>query len=973
MKTPILLTRFGRAGLGLLFFFLVTLGPMHAQTFKPFTSLAVLKTDHFDIIFAEKSRPTALRLASFADEVYKEVTALLGIQLSGRIPVTITADTDQFNGYMNPLPYPHIVLFDTPMDIEWTAFQDPLRSLFLHELTHAVSLNSRGGIASFLHRLFGSWVNPTFLTAPLFMVEGVTVSFESLDGSGRASDPLVEQTIRQAVTENRALTPFQASGVYDYPPLRRSYYEYGGLFSSWLQKIYGMDRYSQLWQAMGSGIPLSLFYYNHGFYRLFKDTYGVPLKDAWQQFLASYATTAPEPLKERDILIRDLQIAGLAAADSVVYGIDTKEHVLFAVDLRKETNQAKKQRIRTVPSSAYDLSINQAQNRLLISYYRYAGDLASAVVGEYTTAGKATGREWTGIYKASYFRDGIVGIGSRLHYTDLVYVDGPGRRHVLAQGNDLVLFSKPVPIDDRRIAIILSVKGERRLGIFNVEDSTFSIVKTGLPDDAERWRFVRNLSARGTSLFFSYNDDHSFYRWGKLDLDNPNPERALYFSESKRSGGVLLPVQTTDSLVYRAAESTWDQLVRYPFNELEGASGIYSAYRLEPFDIQEGAEQMGTAVLPSAAQNKPKETAYNPIRYLNPLKFWLPVPLINNVDNSIRIDGMGIITYLMDPTDTNTVLINAGGDLVGKLGYFDISWTSLNLGFPVFSSVSDQMEAIESLSGYTAYRASRVQFSSPLVFNLGDKNFNLHLMPSLSMLLAAFDPGDGSSAYLWTYEKPLWAYGLSLGLSNFYRKPWQLFGNGAGLDLFARSVWKGNSNRLDATLKASKEPLSSWFALRGTIYGAWDERGMSLDGKSVSYGNAPFADVAASEYASQAPANLPWLAGGEAELKLFAIETQSNISHLYVNRLFGTLAYRGVIYEATEKSNLEDAGEALANRLYGYHSIIVKLGTVVSATPITLAPLRYSPFFWAAIKLSNLKDQDASNDFQLGFALSFEW
>jgi len=953
----------------------------------------VLETEHFDIIYPERSRPTALRLAGFADEVYTEVSSHLGIQVTNRIPVTITPDTDQFNGYMNPIPYPHIVLYDTPMDIEWTTFQDPLRSLFLHELTHAVSLNSRGGIATGLHGIFGSWVNPTFLTAPLFMVEGVTVSFESLDGFGRANDPLVQQRIRQAVAENRPLSPFQASGVYDLPPLSKTYYEYGGLFSAWLQRMYGMDRYGELWQAMGNRIPLSIFYYNHGFARIFKDTYGISLKDAWHNFLTTYKTDEVQPLEGADIVLQDLQIGGLIASDSAVYGIDKKEQILFKVDEPTPGQKVTKKRLRSIPASAYELSINKAQDRLLLSYYRNSGGLPMAVVGEYTTSGKATGREWTGLYKASYFRDGLVAIASELHYTNLVYVDISGQRHILARGNDQILFSKPVPIDDSRIALIVSIRGERHLALYHADEGTLSLVHTDLPDDAERWRYIRNLSSRGSTLLFAYNNDHRFYKLGILDMDTPDPDQALFFSETDRLGGVLLPVQTKESILYRSAGNTWDMLVRFPFNRIaakepgneksgnlepsrtlgrQADRGIYTGYRLVA--LEQGIERAeGDPILPSALQKKPKEAPYRPVRYLNPLKFWLPVPLVNNVDNSIHIDGMGIITYLMDPTDTNSILVSFGGDVVGKLGYFDISWTSLNLGFPVFSSLSDQIEWVESNSGNLMYRASRASFASPLTIPLGESSFNLHVMPSLAMLLAAFDPGDGSSAYLWTYEKPLWSYGLNLGISNLYRKPWQLFGNGVGLDMLARATGEAGSVRLDATLRGSLEPLAYWFGLRGTLYAARDEQGLSLDGKNPSFGNAPFADVAATEYASQAPGNLPWVTGGELELKLFSLETQSNISHLYLNRFFGTLAYRWVIYETVAESNLETAGEALGPQMYGYHSCIIKTGTVVSATPITLAPLRYSPFFWAAIKLSNLRDGDPNNDFQLGFALSLEW
>ena len=212
-----------------------------AQTFRPFTELRAIRTERFDIIFPERSRRTAEQLADFADACYERVSALLDIRVRGRIPVTITSDTDLFNGYMNPVPYPHIVLNDAPMDIEWTSFRYPLESVFLHELVHAVSLSSRGPFFDFWYRIFGGWVTPTGLTAPPFMIEGVTVSFESLDGFGRANDPLVRERVAQAAADGAFLTPFQVSGVYDRPLDGNAHYEYGGLFSSYLQERWGME------------------------------------------------------------------------------------------------------------------------------------------------------------------------------------------------------------------------------------------------------------------------------------------------------------------------------------------------------------------------------------------------------------------------------------------------------------------------------------------------------------------------------------------------------------------------------------------------------------------------------------------------------------------------------------------------------------------------------------------------------------
>ncbi|MDR0597594.1 MAG: hypothetical protein LBG14_03715, partial [Treponema sp.] len=77
-----------------------------AQTFKPFTALRVIQTERFDIIFPPESERSARILAAKADGIYDRVSGLLGISLDRRVPVSITPHTEQFNGYMNPVPYP---------------------------------------------------------------------------------------------------------------------------------------------------------------------------------------------------------------------------------------------------------------------------------------------------------------------------------------------------------------------------------------------------------------------------------------------------------------------------------------------------------------------------------------------------------------------------------------------------------------------------------------------------------------------------------------------------------------------------------------------------------------------------------------------------------------------------------------------------------------------------------------------------
>ena len=259
--------------------------------FAPGTKLFVIKTEHFDIIFPERSRPSALRLSTMAESVYAEVSGKIQARLPARVPVVITPDIGIFNGSTNPFPYMHIVLIDSALDLGWTSFKDNFRNLFLHELTHAVSLQIRAPWASFFSGIFGSWVLPGLLNEPEFMVEGVAVSFESDDEmGGRANDPLIKEQVRQDILENRFKSPIEASGIYDEYPYGDIFYYYGGLFNAYIQKTYGMDKYAELWTAMGNLIvPTSLDPYDVSFYKAFHTTYGIPFLKAWADFRNSIA------------------------------------------------------------------------------------------------------------------------------------------------------------------------------------------------------------------------------------------------------------------------------------------------------------------------------------------------------------------------------------------------------------------------------------------------------------------------------------------------------------------------------------------------------------------------------------------------------------------------------------------------------------------------------------------------------------
>ncbi len=933
----------------LAFFAAFCLLPLSAQTFRPFTELRTIKTAKFDIVFSERSRATAEALSLFADRAYERVSSLLGIGVPGRIPVTITPDSDLLNGYTNMMPFPHIVLYDAPMDSEWTAFPDALEGLFLHELTHAVSLSTRGPAAAAFHRLFGGWATPSFLTAPLFMVEGVTVSFESLGGFGRVNDPLVKERIAQAVEDGAFLTPFQASGVYDKPPYGNAYYQYGGLFSAYLQKRWGMETYAKLWKEMGNRLPLSLRFYHHGFYRIFRDVYGEDFLAVWKEFADSMHRPSLEDNRANLLVGGERSFDTLRTGGGRAFFADAVAGAVFAYD------PADGRIDRILPIDAYfsDFDVSADGSRLLAASYRYRGAVLDAVVVEYeVSTGRRTGRSWKGLLKPRYFRDGVVGIAASGIAAPLVFRDSAGAESVLLSGDTKLVFSAPAALDSDRIAYAASENGVRFIGVYDFRTRSAYRLGAGGGKDAELFRYVRDLRAQDGKLYFSYAEEDGFYKLGAAD------ESGFLLSDRSFSGGVFAPVEISGSLYYRGEFSTWDALLRYP-EPAESLSGTRFPLVAEPAAVGVAAFGSGfaAAVRPGVAPPSAPfpESRYFAPAYLNPARFWVPYPLFRTDGKDFRVDGGGVLSYLVDPTDTDFLILQGGWDTAGKMPFASLDWVSYGFGFPLSVSASDGIEFTASGGLDDLYRATRASLSAGIARGIGGERVSYSLSASASALLYAYDRGDGSSAYSWTYEPAAYAVGAAFGLSSLRRPLWRLFGDGASAEAYAYRRLSSASFRAETVLRAAFEPA---LPLRLTAYGVWDEGGTAVDGTSLVFGSASFDGMV--EYASFLPDDLRLVAGGEAELKLFTLETQGSFSHLYFNRFFGVLSWRGAGYgDGPELSFVQSAA--------------LKFGAVVSALPLADAPVRFSPYVLGVWKLSSLDDGDALNDYYLGFLMSIEW
>jgi hypothetical protein len=323
----------------------------------------------------------------------------------------------------------------------------------------------------------------------------------------------------------------------------------------------------------------------------------------------------------------------------------------------------------------------------------------------------------------------------------------------------------------------------------------------------------------------------------------------------------------------------------------------------------------------------------------------------------VSLDGGGLFSFMSDPVDTNLIVFFAYMDVRSLMAAVNLQWINLSLGFPLITAFSDDIDKTHAIP----YRKTQGNISGSLSFGLGNERRRLVLNPGLGFSLTAPDWGDGSGAYTWEYGEPSYNAMLGLGLSNLRRFNWELFGQGVTLTIYGRFLLPlPVSLRFEGILQTAFEP---YLPLKLSLYGAWDERGMDLYGNSGYYNTIAFSSVASVEYPSRGLSALRWIGGGEAELRLFSLDFQKSLSHLYINRFFGTLAYRGVLYDDQGVSTAEGAFLGEGYRLG--QSLILRLGATVSTILVTALPIRISAWIWGAWKIPNMNDRK-NNDFVIG-------
>ena len=907
---------------------------LYPQVFKPFRKLYTIQTKKFEIIFPIESRRTAENLAKVADDIYEKYSKILNSTVRGKIPITITPDINMFNSMAMIIPYSSLILYDTNMDENLTSYNNNFETVFIHELTHLLSMASENtGLAT---KVMGNWASFVHINAMPFMIEGGPVSMESLTGFGRANDPLVKQRLRQDIFEGNFRTPIQASYVWTKSPYGNVYYEYGGLFSKYLQDRFGMEKYTEFWKKMQTSLSFSFLIYNSGVYGAFKKVYGMKFTEVWADFQNSLALENVNPSEELMVNDKETFINDVNSYNDTVYYIDNDIGALYSYK-EKRNNQNNKKDLKLeflIDQGSESLDISKDGNYVLIVSYMFNGGLYKYIVKEYDLNKRTrTKRKLFDMQYARYFKNGIIGISKDLHNSILVYINENNEKEILLQANDNFGYSSPAVIDDNNIALIVTENGIKHIAIFNYNNKSLRYIDT----KDNTLNYVRTLRYSNNKLLFSYNNNNRFYKLGEIDLNNN--QMKLYTKDY--SGGVLSPTYANGSIYYRGRFSEFDRLMKYSDNTSVTKNFAYTDKTINKYEF---TPQMDLG-------------NYNGFIYFKPWAMWVPLPQIND-SFPFLINGLGILSVVASPSADNLALIWLGYDIPSNFLQTELTITSFKLLYPLYFGFKSDIV-------YSTYNYWRLNSYIAMQFILNTESDKLYFMlePSVSgALFSEFvNPKTNTSpAFNWKYSS--YTVNLSLKASMIFRvqtdKPYR--DDLVNLTVIPKYSIRYNKFAVDFSTKFQ----TRYVPIRASFYGSYAfGTNTAFDGSSTVFGSS---EVKAPEefysYVKNKKYKANYFLGGDVEL-LGYLSSHFNLSHIYFDNFFASLSYRFAYYS-------KDYMHSAALKV-GFDASIPVSGyqNVITGEPYILLALRLP----TSLDKSVIGNYPTLNDLYIGFGLQMSW
>jgi Tol biopolymer transport system component len=215
-----------------------------------------LDTPHFHIHFYADERPLADHTAIIAERAFILLTRNLNWRPSGRINITLNDHTDFANGFASSVPQNFVFGFGAPPGPfdELGDFDDYLKLLITHELTHVVHLDTILGFARIYNAVFGKLYSPN-LSQANWWVEGLAVVQESRQTvAGRLRSAIFDMELRAPFLEGHVLGLDTVSHGPLVFPQGTAAYLYGSSILKYVEDRYGPEKLTEISHRYGRSL-----------------------------------------------------------------------------------------------------------------------------------------------------------------------------------------------------------------------------------------------------------------------------------------------------------------------------------------------------------------------------------------------------------------------------------------------------------------------------------------------------------------------------------------------------------------------------------------------------------------------------------------------------------------------------------------------------------------------------------------------
>lgn len=645
----------------------------------------VHSTEHFDFIYSDETEESAAEIVSVAEQYYSKLVTFFDFDPEIHIPVYFESDYKQYNAHYTSYSSSHIVMYVTASIPELFAnTSEPFRLTFYHELTHAFTASISNGFFSFLRSVFGDIITPGSLYLDMSFVEGIAVYVESTEGEGRLNDPYSTALISEISAEGFPFTSHSdIAGGLDIAPSGNLSYIAGAGFLEYLgntcgpEKVYAFIRTAYLF-------PIST---TNG---IFRKTFGLSIKDAWNGYIDSSTLTVETEESEN--------ITGwggwnnLTIDNGRLYVKDSKSASLYALEKDGRT----KKRVALSYSSPDDLSFSPSY---ILSPYVGVKERSVSVLKRNGSVYRTFDDCYTGLLLSDEYVL-ILSESDRNTVLECRTVEDGGLVSSWELGRDITV-NEGVALGSAEAVFLVSQNGSTSLLHVDTEKSRLSLISF------DSSIYIHSLSMNEDSTIgFSYIEkDGLFTKYGEYD-----PADGTYrLSSDNFKGGVYYPVKDTSGVIYYVSSYVYGKKV----SRIDIASLTFG----EEMSVTENefVPRLSDSSLSSLEKRR-----YNPLAFM---KKGVLLPFSGTAGiYSGELSGLGLTATSIDPSEKHI--------FTASIGYaFEKETPTMMIGY----SYSDCFSTTFSAFNEKSSTSFEWDITGKWTKNLGAYNRNITLSDTVAL------------------------------------------------------------------------------------------------------------------------------------------------------------------------------------------------------------------------------------------------